>query len=50
MVLSDKDIKEAIKSGVIGIDPYFEKDKDGNEIIKFTIFFWNNVSLFKETP
>ena len=26
MVFSDKDIKEAINNGIIGIDPYFEKD------------------------
>ena len=26
MVLSDRDIKAAIKAGIIGIDPYFEKD------------------------
>ena len=26
MVFSDKDIKNAIQAGIIGIDPYFEKD------------------------
>ena len=26
MVLSDKDIKAAVKAGIIGINPYFEKD------------------------
>ena len=26
MVLSDRDIKAAVKAGIIGIDPYFEKD------------------------
>ena len=45
MVLSDKDIKEAIKSGVIGIDPYFEKDVQPASVdlhLDETLLIFNN--------
>ena len=58
MVLSDKDIKEAIKSGVIGIDPYFEKDVQPASVdlhLDETLLIFNNsnapyIDLKKELP
>ena len=57
MVLSDKDIKEAIKSGVIGIDPYFEKDVQPASVdlhLDETLLIFNNSNApyidLKELP
>ena len=58
MVLSDKDIKEAIKSGVIGIDPYFEKDVQPASVdlhLDKKLLIFNNssapfIDLKKELP
>ncbi len=58
MVLSDKDIKEAIKSGVIGIHPYFEKDVQPASVdlhLDETLPIFNNsnapyIDLKKELP
>ena len=53
MVFSDKDIKDAIKAGIIGIDPYFEKDVQPASVDlhldkKLLIFNNSNASCEKE--
>lgn len=58
MVLSDRDIKEAIESGLIGIDPYFEKDVQPASVdlhLDETLLIFNNsnapyIDLKKELP
>lgn len=58
MVLSDRDIKEAIKAGIIGIDPYFEKDVQPASVdlhLDETLLIFNNsnapyIDLKKELP
>jgi len=58
MVFSDKDIKEAINNGIIGIDPYFEKDVQPASVdlhLDKKLLIFNNssapfIDLKKELP
>jgi|TARA_B110000263_G_scaffold241110_1_gene245012 dCTP deaminase len=58
MVLSDRDIKAAIKDGIIGIDPYFEKDVQPASVdlhLEKKLLVFNNsnapfIDLKKELP
>ena len=58
MVFSDKDIKDAIKAGIIGIDPYFEKDVQPASVdlhLDKKLLIFNNsnapyIDLKKELP
>jgi len=58
MVLSDRDIKAAIKAGIIGIDPYFEKDVQPASVdlhLDKKLLIFNNsnapyIDLKKELP
>ena len=58
MVFSDKDIKNAIKAGIIGIDPYFEKDVQPASVdlhLDKKLLIFNNsnapyIDLKKELP
>ena len=58
MVFSDKDIKNAIQAGIIGIDPYFEKDVQPASVdlhLDKKLLIFNNsnapyIDLKKELP
>ena len=58
MVLSDKDIKAAVKAGIIGINPYFEKDVQPASVdlhLDKKLLIFNNssapfIDLKKELP